>query len=516
MKLITKISHNLVVILFSLILAHLLAILTLLSYVTFVESSTFPIKPFSASSNSSHPVHFKGDIRIGNYTLEAFEHLDLKKLNLKKFRLKFPPLSGKPKSQVSLSSQHLIDFSKEVDLISLKLLKTLNDEIVLDKIQAESASLPYTTLSIDLSQEMEKMISNIELKLFAYTTILQNTTEFIENLYKTHLNHQPISHTKSCCYKNLKHLKYDKHFGLRVDRTSSCEITSQLYKFNAFSPGNILTQQFKFNLDTHPSIKWQYFFSILGVYSEYPAFHIEDQCSFLFTHDPQVSNEDDHEGKAERINVDEVLERHWNIYPSTILPDDKFIVIILDHGSSINRHQFNISKEIAKVILHSLSYKDKVGFISLTSTAQSPHSGFCLSFQMAYATQETKLKFSRFIDDLSRVTKSTNHLLGFEKAFQMITETAQRSDNQKVTEAVIAYISRGIISFSQAKSIMQMLANQINSIPFNVIINTYPLIDEKRPVLYRTTFLQDIAKQNYSNYNVTPPKWDKIKVKCLL
>lgn len=49
-----------------------------------------------------------------------------------------------------------------------------------------------------------------------------------------------------------------------------------------------------------------------------------------------------------------------NVYVSTVQPQSKHLVIVMDHGNSLSPNQLRIAKGIAKHILSSLSEKDRV------------------------------------------------------------------------------------------------------------------------------------------------------------
>lgn len=108
-------------------------------------------------------------------------------------------------------------------------------------MQLQIVSFSFSNVSIDFNQMLKDLLDKIDSKLSTYKLILKITKEFIENLYLTHLNYQATPFFKSCSLQSSKNLKYDKYFGLKVDRSSSCEIIfSQLYKYGAFTPKNNL------------------------------------------------------------------------------------------------------------------------------------------------------------------------------------------------------------------------------------------------------------------------------------
>lgn len=51
------------------------------------------------------------------------------------------------------------------------------------------------------------------------------------------------------------------------------------------------------------------------------------------------------------------------VYVSTVRPQSKHIVVIVDHGASVTETQLQIAKDAAQVILSSIDEHDKVSFL---------------------------------------------------------------------------------------------------------------------------------------------------------
>jgi hypothetical protein len=81
------------------------------------------------------------------------------------------------------------------------------------------------------------------------------------------------------------------------------------------------------------------------------------------------------------------------------------------------------------------------------------------------------------------------------------------------SEALIVYISRGLLaSLTDAKIVMELISEEVSKSNYTIVINTYALIDDSKPVMYETTFLKDIAEMNFKKFNVKSPDISKIKV----
>lgn len=191
------------------------------------------------------------------------------------------------------------------------------------------------------------------------------------------------------------------------------------------------------------------------------------------------------------------------------------MVIVIDRGSALTDHQLNIAKSVAKYILNSLSHRDKVAIVGLTSETQHPSSEICSSkFELAYANYETKHVYSRYIDELQRSHNSTNHYLGFKRAFEIIASNYVDvvEEFKGTPEIFIPYISRGLLaSLADAKPVMELIASELKNTTYSFVINCYALIDESKPIMYETTFLREVALMNFKKFNVDSPPSNKIR-----
>lgn len=95
------------------------------------------------------------------------------------------------------------------------------------------------------------------------------------------------------------------------------------------------------------------------------------------------------------------------------MPEPMYIVLVLDHGD-MSTTQFRLAKQVANVILNSLSEKDRVALVSLaeeigyplsasTSGKMSGEGGseeHCLTHQMFPPTEEAKQILRSYIHGL--------------------------------------------------------------------------------------------------------------------
>lgn len=340
------------------------------------------------------------------------------------------------------------------------------------------------------------------------------------------------------------HYYFDKHFNTWINKQLSCDIGGDnVHRFNFFNPsGPNLTEQFAINLAQNPNIKWQYFMSFLGIHIEYPSYYPPNNYCFLrylinkYSTNHNSENESFknipigkrfiktrkpelyyHQKKAYNELSQLLVQRHRENLFTTALVRPKLVVIVIDRGSSLSNHQLTIGKSIAKYILNSLSHRDKVAIIDLTSTVNYPSNEACSNkIPLAYANYETKHYFSIYIDELERSLNSTNHYLGFQTAFEFISVNYDSFKKEMATEPeiLIPYISRGLLSsLADAKPVMQLIANELKNRSYSFVINTYALIDDRMPIMWETTFLKEIANMNFKKFNIELPIDNQIKVK---
>ncbi|KAL3869969.1 hypothetical protein ACJMK2_042589 [Sinanodonta woodiana] len=161
------------------------------------------------------------------------------------------------------------------------------------------------------------------------------------------------------------------------------------------------------------------------------------------------------------------------------------------------------SSELRKQVMILIYGLFQVAVIGLSSEASYTRQDSCLRSTLVPVTYEAKFYFTQFIKNLKKEDTSTNHSLGFQKAFEMIENTLLRGRTNSMSEAMIIYISRGLLnSLPEAREVMETIATHNSRTGFKVIINTYAVIDDDRPIMYEKRFLQDIADQNFAKYEI--------------
>ncbi|XP_060082073.1 VWFA and cache domain-containing protein 1-like [Ylistrum balloti] len=376
-----------------------------------------------------------------------------------------------------------IDIANEAVKISMQLLWITNQEIGVTDMQTIYDNLKYEEEQFNPQKKLDYITDRLAGRFKNYLQVLNTNKITVQNLYKFHVK-QPITKKLSCCHLPPMEFSEESQYGCKISKRTSCDLYPENLPRGAFNPGRNLTEVWKSNMQYFDSLKWQYFISVDGIHTEYPAnaFHGEHRCTNVHDH------------------------RHRTVFVSTVQPQPKHIVIVMDHGNSLSANQLRTAKGIAKHLLNSLSEKDRVGVVGLASRptfSRAPSDDTCIHSSMVPVTFEATLYFSKFIDNLEKEDASTNHSLGFQVAFDIIENMVKKTKGAKIEQAMIIYISRGLLSsLTEAKDVMDVISQRNGGLGHRVIINTYAVIDDGKPIMYEKSFLQDIADQNFQKYNV--------------
>lgn len=376
-----------------------------------------------------------------------------------------------------------IKIEHEARKLSARLRWLSNEEIGITKMQAIYDSLPYEKKNHDPINTLQKITSRLKKRFRNYIQVLQTNKATVQNMYRFHVKN-PMNSNISCCMIPHQEFIEDNQYGCRVSKRTSCDLYPDNVRENAFNPGRMLTEVWKDNKKLFPGLKWQYFISVEGVHTEYPA-----NAFTWFNNCPQAHD-----------------IRHSDVYLATVQPQPQHVVIVMDHGNSLSSNQLKTAKGIAKQFLNSLSERDRVavfGLASRPSFPRDPSDDSCLPNSLVPATFEASLFFSSFVDNLQQEDASTNHSLGFQTAFEMIENMIRRSKGVTIENAMILYISRGLLSsLTEGRDIMETISIHNGRLDHRVIINTYAVIDDGKHIMFEKSILQDIAEQNFLKYEV--------------
>ncbi|EFA13000.2 VWFA and cache domain-containing protein 1 [Tribolium castaneum] len=334
-----------------------------------------------------------------------------------------------------------------------------NEELGISYIKKLYKTFNYTSAIIDANKTVNEIVYKLERKIDDIFSALLTTKAAIQNLQM--LNYTlKIRSTLLPCIKN------------QTDKSEEAIIS--------------LLDKIKTHVITKNDTKQQYFISTSDLQCHYSPFI-----------------------NCERI--DHMLL--WKNFMSRNNYASKNIVLLLDHGGSLNKRHFAIVLSIAKQIVENLDEDDKIAILAISNDWSSPllNEECPVTNQVpsvvddvpnfTHVTASRKKLLYNFIDGMHKGSGATNHSLGLQKALKVI----ENSQIQNET-VMILYISRGLLSsLTEAKAVLETIVEASQNISCPFVINTCAVIDDSRPTIYETQFLEDIALQNYQKYNISHP-----------
>ncbi|KAB0394162.1 hypothetical protein E2I00_014387 [Balaenoptera physalus] len=371
-------------------------------------------------------------------------------------------------------------------------------------------SFVYTEKISNGESEVQQLAKKIREKFNRYLDVVNRNKQVVEASYTAHLT-SPLTAIQDCCTIPPSMMEFDGNFNTNVSRTISCDRLSTTVNSRAFNPGRDLNSVQTIyakqmpeaqclrapvdlsviclfltppvladNLKSNPGIKWQYFSSEEGIFTVFPAHKF--RCKGSYEH------------------------RSRPIYVSTVRPQSKHIVVILDHGASVTDTQLQIAKDAAQVILSAIDEHDKISMLTVADTVRTCSLDQCYKTFLSPATSETKRKMSTFVSSVKSLDSPTQHAVGFQKAFQLIRSTNNSTKFQANTDMVIIYLSAGITSKDSSeedkKATLRVISEENSFLNNSVMILTYALMNDGVTGLKELAFLRDLAEQNSGKYGV--------------
>jgi len=125
------------------------------------------------------------------------------------------------------------------------------------------------------------------------------------------------------------------------------------------------------------------------------------------------------------------------------------------------------------------------------------------------ATRAHKEEIISFINSLSRAQAFTNHSLGFEYSFELLHRLQQSGMINTAEQPVeFVYITRGLLTnLSDAMAVLRVVADGQRRLRAPVIINTCAVVLDEKRIMYEKQFLNDVASQNYTKYEIDVASW---------
>ncbi|KAF7480595.1 VWFA and cache domain-containing protein 1 [Marmota monax] len=373
------------------------------------------------------------------------------------------------------------DFSilDEAQVLASQMRRLAAEELGVVTMQRIFNSFVYTEKISNGESEVQQLAKKIREKFNRYLDVVNRNKQVVEASYTAHLT-SPLTAIQDCCTLPPSMMEFDGNFNTNVSRTISCDRLSTTVNSRAFNPGRDLNSVLADNLKSNPGIKWQYFSSEEGIFTVFPAHKF--RCKGTYEH------------------------RSRPIYVSTVRPQSKHIVVILDHGASVTDTQLQIAKDAAQVILSAIDEHDKISVLTVADTVRTCSLDQCYKTFLSPATSETKRKMSTFVSSVKASDSPTQHASGFQKAFQLIRSTNNNTKFQANTDLVVIYLSAGITSKDSSeedkKATLRVINEENSFLNNSVMILTYALMNDGVTGLKELAFLRDLAEQNSGKYGV--------------
>ncbi|XP_006825614.1 VWFA and cache domain-containing protein 1-like [Saccoglossus kowalevskii] len=380
---------------------------------------------------------------------------------------------------------------RDASILAGKLRDLADREMGYRAMQAIYDSLLYVDRAPNEEQQIQQLVRRIRAKFSQYLRILSSSKASVEDLYKKHRN-SAMTSRNDCCQLPIDATKYDGVFQSNISRTQVCDRISTVTPSGVFNPGKNLTQVLANNLRSYPSLKWQYFSSEEGIKTIFPATLFNSaHCSMSCSKD--------------------IDPRSSALYASTVRPQKKHVVVVIDRGSMVSDDLLKIAKKAAEIAVETLSEKDRVGVLSIASTIHTCKDDSCYLEQLAPSTVETKKQLNKFIQGIKSDDGATNHTQAILRAFKLIKNSVKFHSQGGINSdaLIILYISSGHTAGSDAvKTVMNTIVEQNTLLNNKVIIMTYALVEDGKTGLDELAFLRDVAEQNSDKYEVIPTLLD--------
>ncbi|XP_078074535.1 VWFA and cache domain-containing protein 1 isoform X2 [Mustelus asterias] len=368
----------------------------------------------------------------------------------------------------------------EAQVLANQMRVLATSELGVFNMQTIYNSFVYTEKISNGETEVQQLAKKIREKFNRYLDVVNRNKQVVEASYTAHLT-SPLTAIQDCCTIPASMMEFDGNFNTNVSKTISCDRLSTTVSSRAFNPGRDLNTVLADNFKSNPGIKWQYFSSEEGIFTIFPAHKF--RCKSGYEH------------------------RSRPVYVSTVRPQSKHIVVVVDHGALATDIQLQIAKDAAQVILTSIDEHDKISVLAVADTVRTCSLDQCYKTYLSPATSETKRKMTTFLSNIKSVDGATQHALGFRKAFQLLQNTNNSTRIHTPTDMVVIYLSSGITSKDSSeeekKKTLSVINEENGHLNNSVMILTYALMNEGVTGLKELAFLRDLAEQNSAKYGVS-------------
>ena len=200
--------------------------------------------------------------------------------------------------------------------------------------QATFDKLQFTERPVDGKSIVPTLASSISQKFTEAFLIAQKLKAAVERFWGTPPSTKP---TECCNVKYSGGIEYDSRFRSKVDFKNICVKISASNPSNPTHVADNVVNEMKAIFQDNPTIKWQYFASEQGIFTNFPAFDDDAGCRSY-----------DH--------------RFRPFYVETATPEPKDVVLVIDHSGSMRGESLRVAKEAAKTVLRTMNPRDRVGY----------------------------------------------------------------------------------------------------------------------------------------------------------
>lgn len=162
------------------------------------------------------------------------------------------------------------------------------------------------------------------------------------------------------------------------------------------------------------------------------------------------------------------------LYTSSI--QSKYVFLLLDVGSAMSGELLELAKSYISNILHMLSSNDLISLVCVSDEIENmlllDASSYDAANGLYSTTRERKEEILNYINSLTLSRALTNHSLGFEYSFKMISRLQNSSLISSQNPIEFVYITRGLlINFSDSRHVLNVMAKGQRSLQKPIVIN---------------------------------------------
>ena len=194
--------------------------------------------------------------------------------------------------------------------------------------------LQFIETSVNGSSLIPTLASSVSNKFKERFLVVRKLKQAVESSWPTF----PTTTPSECCQitNSQSGLEYDSRFRTKVDFSRVCVKIPEGAQSSTEHVSDSVVNKMKQMMGQYPFIKWQYFASEEGIYTNFPAFEDGADCR---SYDP----------------------RFRPFYVETATPKPKDVVLVIDKSGSMVGSRIRLAKEAAKTFLSTMNPRDRVG-----------------------------------------------------------------------------------------------------------------------------------------------------------